>query len=350
MKTQYIVTKRRWSLARGATFTICLVLLPLPSLRADDRSVREAFKTQYEPHAKDLWDFYAHFKAKIVDTEFRSNGKHRVRTGEAICSGNSFLLKVHNERRVGDAQGSPVEETIVEGMNSRYGFTLGKKGGTDFVVKEVKKLRPGERGDLCYLTSPVASPLYGKEPYLELTGDLMIRFVSFEDGPWQGKPAKKLQIQFDRPPKKNTAKPVTVDVSYFFSPEEGWICRGIRVQVVGKPHPAREDIFFYEQRANLRFPPLKRVEIWMRNSKGPMLASATDITEFEHHAPFPESDFTLSAFGLPEPYGVVWKKPIPWYLWFIGIALVFLTLGWFFRRRVQRRSTMIAPHSPTPAG
>ena len=258
MKLQHIMNWRMWSLARGAAFTICLVLLPHPSLRGDDRSVRAAFKTQYEPHAKALWDFYSHFKAKIVDTVFLSKGKDRVRTGDAICSGNFFLLEVHNERQVGDARGSAVEETIVEGMNSRYGFTLGKKGGTDFVVKDVKMLHPGMRGELCYLTSPVASPLYGKQPYLELTRDETIRFLAFEDGPWQGKPAKKLQIQFDLPPKKNSSKPVTVDVNYFFSPEEGWICRGIRVQVVGQPNPDREDIFFYEQRANLRFPSLKR--------------------------------------------------------------------------------------------
>lgn len=257
---------------------------------------------------------------------------------EAICSGHFFLLKVRNERRAG--------VTTVEGMNSRYGLTLEQKGETDFTVREVDILRPSERGLLCFLTAPAASYLFGRLPFLELTRDETIRFVSFEDSPWQGKPAKKLQIQFSRPPQKNIRNPVAVDVSYFFSPEEGWICRGVRFQAVGQPHPDREDIFFYEQRSDLRLPPLKRVEMWTRNSKGRMLTSATDITEFAAHKPFPESDFTLTAFGLPEPYGVVWKKPIPWYLWFIGAGLVLLALGWFFKRRIQRRSLGVVPAPP----
>ncbi|HMP59151.1 MAG TPA: hypothetical protein PKD86_07345 [Gemmatales bacterium] len=27
------------------------------------------------------------------------------------------------------------------------------------------------------------------------------------------------------------------------------------------------------------------------------------------------SDFTLTAFGLPEPYGVTWDRPTPWWLY-----------------------------------
>lgn len=339
MNTQFMVIFRLSSLARWVALSFCLILLPIPSLRADDKAVRDAFKTQYEPHAKDLWEYYSNFAAKIVSTQFFPKGKDDIETVEVTCSGRFFLLKARNERRVG--------ATFVEGMNSRYGLTLEQKGGTDFVVREVNLLQPGERGGPCFLTAPAASPLFGKQPYLELTRDDTIRFVSFEDSPWQGKSAKKLQIRYDRPPQKNIRKPVAVDVSYFFSPQEGWICRGMRFQAVGQPQPDREDVFFYEQRANSRFPPLKRLETWMRNSKGTRLTSTTDINEFEHHKPFPETDFTLTAFGLPEPYGVVWTKPTPWYLWFIGLAVVFLALGWVFRRRVRRRAAMVALH-PRP--
>ena len=75
-----------------------------------------------------------------------------------------------------------------------------------------------------------------------------------------------------------------------------------------------------------------------------------EITDFRPHAPFPQSGFTLTAFGLPEPYGVVWKKPIPWSLWFIGGGIAFLALGWCFRRRARPRTTAIAPSPPLPAG
>jgi hypothetical protein len=52
----------------------------------------------------------------------------------------------------------------------------------------------------------------------------------------------------------------------------------------------------------------------------------------------PESDFTLSAFGLPEPVGVEWEQPRPrWYLWIMVVAFALLalalTLGYLRKRR-----------------
>lgn len=53
----------------------------------------------------------------------------------------------------------------------------------------------------------------------------------------------------------------------------------------------------------------------------------------------PESEFTLSAFGLPEPPGIEWKKPFPWYLVFAGIGIVCLGIFFFLRSRAQRLKT-----------
>jgi hypothetical protein len=52
------------------------------------------------------------------------------------------------------------------------------------------------------------------------------------------------------------------------------------------------------------------------------------------HLP-PDEDFTLSAFGLPEPPGLEGRRPTPWYLW-LGLAgIVCLALGISLRRRRQ---------------
>jgi hypothetical protein len=45
----------------------------------------------------------------------------------------------------------------------------------------------------------------------------------------------------------------------------------------------------------------------------------------------PTQDFTLSAFGLPEPPGVEWKRPIPWWVWVAGAGTVLLIAGAIFR-------------------
>jgi hypothetical protein len=51
----------------------------------------------------------------------------------------------------------------------------------------------------------------------------------------------------------------------------------------------------------------------------------------------PESEFTLSAFGLPEPPGVDWRKPFPYHLWTLGVGAVgfagFFMLRWAAKRR-----------------
>jgi hypothetical protein len=47
-------------------------------------------------------------------------------------------------------------------------------------------------------------------------------------------------------------------------------------------------------------------------------------------------EFTLTAFGLPEPPGIEWKKPMPVYLWVIAAAVgcLLLAMGarWLKRR------------------
>ncbi|MBI2807077.1 MAG: hypothetical protein HYX68_19020 [Planctomycetes bacterium] len=50
----------------------------------------------------------------------------------------------------------------------------------------------------------------------------------------------------------------------------------------------------------------------------------------------PEKEFTLTAYGLPEPMGVVWPSPTRWYLWITLAAVGAVVLG-FVLRKLQRR-------------
>jgi hypothetical protein len=65
------------------------------------------------------------------------------------------------------------------------------------------------------------------------------------------------------------------------------------------------------------------------------------VTEYRWTAP-PESDFTLSALGLDEPFGVTWERPTPWWL-YAGIAagavFVLALLVGLVIRRLQARGT-----------
>jgi hypothetical protein len=63
--------------------------------------------------------------------------------------------------------------------------------------------------------------------------------------------------------------------------------------------------------------------------------------EFDLHKPNPlpdDEEFTLRAFGLPEPKGLETpRKPSRWWLWFILMALASLALGVYARHRLGRR-------------
>jgi hypothetical protein len=51
----------------------------------------------------------------------------------------------------------------------------------------------------------------------------------------------------------------------------------------------------------------------------------------------PEFEFSLSTFGLPEPVGVTFPRPTPWYLWFAGGGIGSLIAGLGLYTLAQRR-------------
>jgi hypothetical protein len=51
----------------------------------------------------------------------------------------------------------------------------------------------------------------------------------------------------------------------------------------------------------------------------------------------PDSEFTLSAFGLPEPAGVIWERPTPYYIWILAAAAGCGALALLFRYLARRR-------------
>jgi hypothetical protein len=48
-----------------------------------------------------------------------------------------------------------------------------------------------------------------------------------------------------------------------------------------------------------------------------------------------EAEFTLSAFGMPEPQGIVWDRKPRYHLWIIGTGAVLLAMGLLIHRRLR---------------
>ena len=90
---------------------------------------------------------------------------------------------------------------------------------------------------------------------------------------------------------------------------------------------------------------IQTTEYKLNSTPKPWQLTSTVDYELQIPAQLPDtSEFTLSAFGLPEPVGVTWEKPTPRYLWFLLAAGIFATLAIGFRYLARRRS------APTAAG
>jgi hypothetical protein len=80
-----------------------------------------------------------------------------------------------------------------------------------------------------------------------------------------------------------------------------------------------------------------------------VVAKSEDNYDLKDPAQLPEyGEFTLSAFGLPEPMGMpaVTRRSSWWYLWFIVSALVCFAGAWYIRRRARIRMSASAVSAP----
>ncbi len=76
------------------------------------------------------------------------------------------------------------------------------------------------------------------------------------------------------------------------------------------------------------------LNLWSENGGNEMRTYT--ITSFES-SELPEYEFTVSAFGLEEPFGITWERPTPWWIYFGliggGCLVGFVLIGVFLRRR-----------------
>jgi hypothetical protein len=72
------------------------------------------------------------------------------------------------------------------------------------------------------------------------------------------------------------------------------------------------------------------------------IKESEEVTEYQsERKPLTEADCSLTAFGLPEPPGIKWKKPTLLYVWILGAALLSLTLMGVFRWLVRRKLSKV---------
>ena len=80
----------------------------------------------------------------------------------------------------------------------------------------------------------------------------------------------------------------------------------------------------------------------MLKTQQPYRLSSELVYSLSQRADLPgDEEFTLTAFVLPEPPGVTWPKPTPWYLWLALAGGLCLALGGVFHW-LKKRSAAAA--------
>lgn len=170
-----------------------------------------------------------------------------------------------------------------------------------YILSGVKPAAKRSQPELSPLVFPFAEQQPAARTYLDLVKNPNTTVLSYDDGTWQGRPAKRLVVEFGivHP---TTKLPLTVRTAYYFRPDYGWVCVGSQGLDRERPDtpPSDESRYTYEPRAG-ELPVPKSSEFWQLDGPKPRLLRRTDITEFRRHPPLPDETFTLSAYGLPEP-------------------------------------------------
>jgi hypothetical protein len=303
---------------------------------ADDSSVRARFLEEYRPHARALEDYYGSVEFKSTRTDVGSENTV-VQDIQGKCDAEHVLVSV-SSKALKNSTGETYfhsASSLIDVRNPLYSFTVLPRG-EHYAVKDVNLPREGEKRPLCDISAPFAESLRGMT-YLEMGEDKETSFLALEDRVWQSEPMKVLRAEYTDTRKNK------LTIEYFFSPQNGWVCRGLRRWVTDAPGLSAEEIYFYEPKEGDPLSPLKRMETWVRNNKAPdqdHRTMLTEVSEFRHAGPFPDADFRLTAFGLPEPAPAL---PPSWPLWLrfllgaAGLGAAAVLFAWL-RHRFQKKS------------
>lgn len=335
----FLQTSFQWS----ALAAVWVSLLAAPFVRGDSGLNRSRFLEEYRPHAAQLEQRYSNIIFAFTTTS-DAGDKNQISETTGKLNRRNFLLRSKSCKLVEKNTGKIVreyqfkEEEAIDGRNALYSFAISPGKGGERVLRELTIYDANQETAFCFLTAPFANWEW-KKTYLEIAEDPKTQIIVFADRLWQGKPSKVLECKYSRV-HPVTQKPVNVKEKFYFAPNDGWICCGLTSGSDPESTEYLEQIYSYEPEPQERLPKLKRWEKWLRNSENPSksrLLDATDITEFRRaSAPFSDADFTLTAFGLPEPVGIEQPEPPRTWIWLIagaiGAGLTAIVFAWLKRR------------------
>jgi hypothetical protein len=232
-------------------------------------------------------------------------------------------------------------EVICE--NSRYYFSLARKSEQDpwVIVETTKKPAPlTERPTMLAGSFALYMPGFGDLPDLVKSPGFSLASVVPEK--LDGEEFVKATFLFS--PEKDKEKKTGLRGGWLLlDPAHDWVIRKGEWDMedrVGTWTIVSKHIIELQYNLSSSPHPIPKQNLL----KGSVSGYKNDSWTFESHGTYdlrkrdsiPESEFTLTAFGLPEPYS---ERPAPtrWYIWFAVAGVVCVASGYAIRRLVRRK-------------
>jgi hypothetical protein len=326
--------------------------------KAEAQEHDEALKQRFLQEAPAQWDQYLQraemLQGKIIDHflndpadpevqqfEYKTNGKGKVCT---------FESKSRKERKE-----NPWDKEVF-GTNPRYAFHLRRTTSEGpwalLQLVDLQKESLPETWSMYYdsifATEATALVRLEAQPFSDIVRSPTFGIKYCKSLSLEGENLVEVSFTFDRAPTVR-GRPGHVEGTLLLDPNRFW-CRRLAdytVTFANDPKFQRgtgkfRDEVIGETLGSLPVPQLYRNEQEFYQDANTKIRLAYRV-ECDLHVPSPlpkDEEFTLSAFGLPEPPGLEWKRPTPWYLWLAVAGIACLVSGVAVRRFTRRKATV----------
>lgn len=286
------------------------------------------FLSRYQPAQNRLRDFYGKITMRANYFTHDAKTGNKVLQGELVFKSNASLLRLEGAWQ--DRQEKRPSETVT-GVGSSYSFRLGKlPGRNDYFLKELT-------GSAKEITTIIW--LNGKvffAPFAFLDGTIEEIFL--------GDDFYVTNLTEERREGKHLVKvswgrtKIPGWVGWFlFAPDDSWAVQEYAWWTQKNP-ALNHAVMEYSGREG-EFPIIRKVHYWRDAEGGKRLREETYEVTHVIQGAVPESEFHLSAFGLPDPKGVKRPPPPRYWMWLAAATVGFAALALLFARLRRRAAS-----------
>jgi hypothetical protein len=322
---------------------VVVALAPFRGMAEENSDWKNQLLNEVPQHWKDYLQFASSLQVTVTASIFDDNQqspKRKQVIRQEYKQSSGVALHVYQVLE-------PKMEAEVEGVNPSYSFKLKRSNpdrgwritGLDFHVQPsassaaLKKLQEENlRFGVCNCLTLLNLWL----PTLIQDPDFNISEIR----PQESDGRQVIRIDFAYP-KADKDYPVKGALKIkggwmVLDPEHDWILREYLLHT-GQPQKYYIHRVFQIREGSYHHPIItKTTSRTVDKGESPWQSVSEAQFETVEQSDVPFEEFTLTAFGLPEPPGIEWKKPFPWYLVVGGVGIACLGIFFFLRGRAKR--------------